>query len=698
MPEKKEITVAVAGQPNVGKSTLFNILTGKKVIVANWPGVTVERHEGWRKYKGYKLHFIDLPGIYGFSATSLEEIIARSYILGEKPDVLLILVDSTIPERTMYLALEALELFPRTIIVFTKSDLTHVYGVHINYEAIEKKLGVPVIPVSAATEAGINVLLDRIIDVALGRYCRKEPLRIDYDGLEPFVNEVERLVSRTSLVRDFPPRWLSVKLLEGDRDLIRRLEKRGYKDVVEKVMSLRIEIEKMFKLKPEEIFSRLRFEQIHNILRDTIVRAEVKPSERIEKIDRLFTHPIIGPLLSITMLVLVFLTVFILNTGFPLNLLLESMGYSGLAEVVEKYSLGGIMEAFFEFLASTLSPWLEGYPEWLQDLILDGIIGGVGAVLVFLPLIFLVSFFLAILEDTGFAPRIAMSLHTLFQRIGLSGHAVFPMTISLGCNVPGVMATRATPNLSERIRLMMVLPFIPCQARLVVVLAFASALSGLKGLFLIIIAYLTAFLVFAIISFTLYRLGGEKEGKPELLLEIPPLHKPLLKVVWWLTWDSAKHFLKKAGTIIFSVTLISWALLYYTPSFTPATSPSESIGAGIAKVFAPFLYPLGLTSEQAWKIAYALLIGFLAKEAIISALTILTNTGSAQDAVVSLRLTDTQIAAITLFSILYVPCLATIAVVYSESKSLKVTVTTVAIMMGVAYIVAILAYALSIIL
>ncbi|WFO75366.1 ferrous iron transport protein B [Desulfurococcaceae archaeon MEX13E-LK6-19] len=692
---EKVITVAVAGQPNVGKSTLFNILTGKRVIVANWPGVTVERHEGWREYKGYKLHFIDLPGIYGFSASSLEEVIARNYILGERPDVLLVLVDSTIPERTMYLALEALEIFPKVIIVFTKSDLTHVHGIHINYGIIEKRLGVPVVPVSAASGVGIDELLDKIIDVAHGKGCRKKPLRINYGGLEPFVKEAEKLVSRTSLVEDFPSRWLAVKLLEGDRDLIRRLEKRGYKDIVDKVLLLRREIERIFRSRPEEVFSRIRYDYLLGILRDAIVRVEVKESKYSERIDRLFAHPILGPITSITLLLFVFMIVFILNTGFPLTLLLEAVHQSDLAEAIEAHSLGGLMESLFEWISNAVEPLIKEYPDWFQSLVLDGIIGGIGAVLVFLPLIFLVSLFLAILEDTGFAPRIAMSLHMLFQKIGLSGHAVFPVTLSLGCNVPGIMATRATPNFRERLRLIMITPFIPCQARLVVVLAFASALTGAKGLFLVVLAYFTAFLVFSIISYILYGIEKE-EAKPELLLEIPPLHKPLLKVVWWLTWDSTKHFLKKAGTIIFIVTLVSWALIYYTPSLTPATDPSESIGAKIAALFAPLLYPLGFTGEQAWKIAYALIVGFLAKEAIISTLTLLTDANTATTALIKLGLSDAQIVSLTIFSILYVPCLATIAVIYFESRSMKTTLITIALMMVVAYFAAFLAHLISV--
>lgn len=692
----REIRVAVAGQPNVGKSALFNVLTGMTATVANWPGVTIERHDGYRFHRGVKIHFTDLPGTYGFSATSLEEIIARNFILGEKPDVLLVLVDSIAPERTMYLAIEALEIYTNVIIVFTKSDLTHTYGIHINYREIEEKLNVPVVPVSVAKGFGIDELLDKIIDVARGEAKRKQPLKVDYGDLEPFIREAEKLVSNTSLVEDFPSRWLAIKLLEGDRDLLKRLEKRGYSDVAKKIGELREEIIRFFRSRPEELFSKARFNYLLRVLKDAIIRVEVQRKKYDEKIDRLFTNPVVGPLASILMLVLAFTIIFTVNTGFPLTQILETLGLTDLAEVIETYSLGSIIELFFEKLSDIVEPQIKGYPEWLQSLIIDGIIGGIGAVLVFLPLIFLVSLLLAVLEDTGLTPRIAVSLHTLFQKIGLSGHAVFPITLSLGCNVPGIMATRVTPDFRERLRLILILGFIPCQARLVVVLAFASALAGIGGLLLIILAYLVSFAVFSIVGYGIYRTSKLKE-EPELLLEIPPIHRPLPKVVWWLTWNPTKHFLKKAGTVIFFATLLSWFLLYYTPALTPASEPAESIGAWIARVFEPILSPLGFAGENAWKIVYTLMIGFLAKEAIISTLTILTDTNSAIEAIEVLNLTQQQIVTLTIVSILYVPCLATLAAIYLESRIVKIAVIATLLMLAVAYVTGVISYAISLV-
>ena len=692
----KEITIAVMGQPNVGKSTLFNILTGRNVHVANWPGVTVERHEGWRDYRDHRLHFVDLPGIYGLSASTLEEVIARSYLVSGEPDVVLVLVDSTIPERTMYLALEVLELFPKTIIVLTKSDLAHPHGIHINPHVIERKLGVPVVMVSAATGQGIDELLETIIRVSEGFIGRRIPLKIDYGELEPFIRSVEEIVSKTSLVKDFPIRWTAIRLLEGDIDLESRLRKRGEEEALRKIAGIREEIRSMLKQRPEEVFAQKRFNYLMDIVREGVARIDRAKMGAHERFDKIIMHPIMGPIISFLILLILFTIVFTINTGFPFNILLDSMGFNDAASIVEEYSLAGLMDKAISLLGEYIAHALNGSPEWLISLVVDGIIGGVGAVLVFLPLIFLIALMLAMLEDSGLAPRIAVSLNYLLNKIGLSGHAVFPMTLSLGCNVPAIMATRATPNYRERIRLILTIPFIPCQARLIVILAFASALTGIGSVALVLFSYIGAFLVFAIISKLLITYDKRKGlyEEPELLLEIPPLHKPLPKVIWWLTWDSVRHFLKKAGTIIFLVTVIAWAMLYYTPSLEPALEPEDGIGAGIAKTFAPLLYPLGLNYDQAWMITYALIIGFLAKEAVVGTLAILAGTSSASEAIRVIGLNDPQIAGLTMFSVLYVPCLATLAVIYSESRSLKLTLIAIIIMLSVAYLVSLVTYSI----
>ncbi len=687
--EKREIKVAVAGQPNVGKSTLFNVLTGRRVHVANWPGVTVEKHEGVREYNGYLIRFTDLPGIYGFSALSLEERIARRYILEEKPDVLLVLVDSLTPERTMYLAIQALEMYPNVIVVFTKTDETHIHGIHINYSLIEKRLGVPVIPVSAATGYGIDKLLETIIKVATGE-IRGRIIRVDYEELNPYIDSLVEYLSQYEDKIEYPLRWLSIRLLEGDKELEEYIRRRLGENVLNKVVEIKEEIKRIFRRDPAELLAYKRFRYIEKILKNAIIRIAIK--KRRERITRYFYHPVIGPLLGISILVLIFIIAFTINTGFPLNIIFYDLGLEELGEAVENYSIGGLMESLFEYISDSLYNSLGESPG--TSLLVDGVIGGIGAVLVFLPLIMIVSFFLAVLEDSGLSPRIAVSLHNLLARIGVSGHAVFPMTLSLGCNVPAVMATRAIPNPRERVRLIMTLPFIPCQARLVLILAFASALTGINGALMILYGYIAAFAAFAIVNKLLYIYDKHKglAVEPEILLELPPIHKPLWRVVWWHVWDSTKHFLVKAGSIIFLLSIVTWFLTSYTPSLQYTDEVSDSIGAGIAKFFAPLLTPLNLQGDAEWIIMFALMIGFIAKESVLSALTIITGADTGSEALRLLGLTDPQIAAITVFTILYVPCMATLAVIYSETRSWKITFAAIALMLSVAYIGMIITY------
>ncbi len=693
----KKIRVAVSGQPNVGKSTLFNVLTNNKVQVANWPGVTVERHEGRRVYKDYLIEFIDLPGIYGFSSLTIEERIARRYILSGEPDVLLILVDSMNPERTMYLALQALELMPKTILVFTKSDLVHVHGIHINYEALEHRLKTPVVPVSAATGRGIEKLLETIVEVAEGRKGRRNVLEIDYGELNPFIESIYRVLEKHRDKIKYPLRWAAVRLLEGDDELEKEFRVLLGENVLEEIRRIRGEAEEILKRSPAEIASIHRFEYISRLLEHIVIRTRVEAG-RGRVLTKYLYNPLIGPLLGVSILVGVFLLAFIVNTGFPLNTLLEAMGYSEYAEAVETYSLSGLMDQAFTLLGDMIYNSFGESP--ITHLVVDGILGGVGAILVFLPLIIIVSFTLALLEDSGLAPRIAVSMHNLLSKIGVSGHAVFPMTLSLGCNVPAILAARATPDPRERFRLILTLPFIPCQARLVVILALATALRSYSGGLLILYGYAVAFLVFVAVNKILY-IYDRRRGyvvSPEILLEIPPLHKPLPRVVWWLTWSSTKHFLLKAGIVIFLSSILIWGITSYSPTLEYVDDPGESIAASLSRILAPLLSPVNIVGEKAWIPVFALVMGFVAKEIVISALMITTGAEDVRDAVEYIGLNDPQVAAITVFSILYVPCLATLAVIYSETRSIKYMLLAIAMMMAIAYIVMIITYYMGIIL
>lgn len=693
----KKIVAAVIGQPNVGKSTLFNVLTRSKVHVANWPGVTVQKHVGKREYRGYLIEFVDLPGTYGFSSLTIEEKIARNYIFSGEPDVILVLVDSLNPERTFYLAIQAMEITNKVIIVLTKYDAAHSRGIHINRETLEHKLRVPVIRVSAITGEGIDELLDAIIDVAHGRRIRSDLLIADYGELNPFIDEIIRLLEKYRDKLEYPLRWTAIRLLEGDPDLEKYIVKNLGVDVFSEINEIRVEAEKILKKNLAEIISTYRFKYINSLLEKVVVKTKVE-IPRETRISRYLYNPLIGPLLSILILIGVFLVAFIINLGFPLSALFDIMGYSDMAEAIEEYSLSGLVEKLFTFLGDTIYGLLGD--NIYSRFIVDGILGGVGAVLVFAPLIFTVSLFIAMLEDSGLAPRIAVGVHNLLAKIGVSGHAVFPLMVSLGCNVPAIMSVRSIPDHRERFRLILSLPFIPCQARLVVMLALASAVTNFNGALLIIYGYIIAFSAFALINKIIY-IMDKRRGyivSPELLLEIPPLHKPIPRVVWWLTWNPTKHFLVKAGVIIFSASIFIWFITSYTASLTYTEDPGASIAAQISRLFTPLLAPIGLDMENAWILILALLMGFIAKEVVVSTLLIATGADRVREAVNYIGLNDPQITGLTVFSILYVPCLATLAVMLGELRSLKYTLLAIIIMMSIAYIAMIATYYIGILL
>jgi len=686
-----DLVVAVAGQPNVGKSTLFNVLTGERVRVSNWSGTTVEKKVGTREIRDRKVCFVDLPGIYGLSALTLDEKIARRYLLSGNANAVLVLIDSTAPERTIYLAVQVLELTPKVVIALTKSDLAHSQGIHIHVDKLEAKLGVPVVSVSAIKGTGLRELLDALIDVAEGRRGRRDVVRIKYDGIESYINELESDIATCKGLSSYPKRWLALRLLEGDEDIGKLVRAAGAEHIANKAMKYREEIKRIFNKLPEEVIASSRYEYTDSLLRDVIVRVRVTAG--ISYLDKLFQIPIIGPVASAIIIFLVFITAFIINLGFPLNVIADLAGASHIAQAIETYSLSGLLTALFDYVAGLVRNALTPVSELFASLIADGVVGGVGAVLSFFPLIFTISAIMAVIEDSGLGPRIALALHNFFSKFGLSGKAAYPMFISMGCNVPGVMGSRVAVDEAERLQMVLSLPYILCQARLIVLLFAVSAFftSPLQQAGAVVLTYVVSIVVFFLSSLALRYVIFKIREPPELLIEIPPLHKPNIKVVWWLAWDSAKHFLKKAGIIIFALSVITWLLLSYGPN-GPAANSSESYAAIAGAILAPALSVLyGLDHDTSWRIGFALINGFIAKEGLISAIAVMQ--GVSEETVFStLNLTPVQGIAILLFLMLYVPCLATIAVIYQETKSFKWTVFSIISMVAVATVVSVTAY------
>ena len=689
MSTKCDIVAALAGNPNVGKSTLFNTLTGATARVGNWPGVTVELKQGETTHKGKKICVVDLPGIYGLSATSEEEVIAREFIVKGKPDVIIALIDGTAPERTLSLPIQILELTPRVIVAVTKIDETHKMGIHLNLEKLSKELGVAVVGVSALTGQGIKELLDAIVS---RRKERQEPLRIEYGGLEPIISELEELLRKEGALREYPPRWVAVKLLEGDAVLLKELKKEN-PELAERVEELRRSAERLIGEDPSVYIISKRFEYVDSVARKFVVRMRVRTDH--SWLERVLSSPVFGPITSVAIIFGIFLAVFAINTGFPLNVIFEMAGAPELAEAIEAWSISGMLEEGFSWLADQVRAALSTHPAWLQSLVADGIIAGVGSVLVFLPLILLVFVALAMLEDSGIAPRMAVVFHEGLKRFGLSGKGVCPLVISLGCNVPGVMAGRASTDEVEKLSLVFSVPFIPCQARLVVTLAFAYAISDnpLTQAGVVLYTYLIGFTA-ALITAKLVRrhlAGGEA---PELILEIPPIHKPKAKVVWWLSWENTKHFLRKAGIIILGLSIVVWALTSFGPSGYVPDQPAESWASDLGMVFEPLLRVYGLNQTQSWITGVSLVMGLAAKEVVLGTITMLY--GKEVDPVAAIRslgFTFPQAMALLTFITLYMPCVATVAVIYQETRSIKWTLLYIAYSLALAFAASLVAFA-----
>jgi ferrous iron transport protein B len=656
--------VALLGPPNTGKSTLFNILTGGNVLVANWPGVTVDIEIGRLKTPKGTVCIVDLPGTYGLYPTTIEERIAEAFLLDNNPDWVIVLIDATTPEKSLGLLLQAMEAFGRKVIaVLTKKALMHGLGIHIDVEGLKRELGIEIIETSVLEGIGINELKEAITRKPFEQ-SEYGYLSINYGPLEAYISKLEEDHEVIEFAREqgISPRYAAISLLLKDPVIMDRAPE----TIISNVLDVIEEATKVFPSGLYQIIFERRYSFVEQLASKHIVRT--KESTVMDRIDRLLTHPIFGPINSLLIVIIVFLAVFSINTGFPLNVLLDYSGFHSAASFVEEYSLTSLLGEFFDYLASTTYEAIGGQ---LGDLLGNGIIGGVGAVLSFVPLVFMVYFFLGILEDTGVISRIASSLHPFLEPFGLTGRSVFPLFISLGCNVPGVYATRAS-SVEERVKSLWAIPFIPCQARLVVMLAFADAffhnpLTKTLAVLGLYTAGLLAALFTSVVASLFFRGKLGIERRTPLVLELPYLHKPSWKVVWWITRDNTLHFIKKAGTVIFIMSIITWGLLNYGPEGYTGTL-ENSFGELLGKTFSFILYPLNITGDKANILTLSLIVGLVAKEVVLSTIVQATGIGDPIKAISTLGLAPAQAFGFLLIVTLYFPCIATLAAMYAETR------------------------------
>ncbi|UXD22381.1 hypothetical protein IPA_04110 [Ignicoccus pacificus DSM 13166] len=665
----------MAGQPNVGKSTFINSVLGSYVShVANWPGVTVSINVIEALIDNEKVCLIDLPGTNSLSGGSEEERIAARFLIEEDYDNVVIVVDAVVLKRSMYLALQILELRGIGVIAINKIDMALKAGIHINKSLLEKRLQKPVVLMSAADGEGVDEVIRKAMERQHVRY-----LDVNYGDLEYYITMIEKeLYGKVK----GNPRWYAAEFMLGNKVVEEKLKAL---EVYEKLVSLREEAKKELG-DLGKIVIESRWKKIEELLSGVIEKERVvttKESKILEWMDKIMLHPILGIIASFLILFTIMSIAFTVNTGFPLNIIMEAVGRKDIATLLEHYSISGILGEVFNAISVVVKNAL---PPPVGSLIGDGIILGVGTVLSFFPLVFTVYLLLALLEDSGLASRIAVAMDPLFRPAGLSGKAVFPIVISMGCNVAGVPTARVMRTKSAKIATIIPLPLVPCQARLVVLLALASVLPGMLKALSILYVYTLALGLFLIIAAIIKKIIGSDEVE-ELIMEIPPYHVPKLRVISWIAWDNAKHFLEKAGTVILIFSVILWFLVNTGPQGF-VNSIDQSWGAIIGKAleYIPMAV-LGLGKEASWIVSLSMLVGTVAKEVVLETLAILTGTSNVYQMVTKLGLSVPQVLGLMVAITLYIPCVATIAVIRSETGSWKWTLLSIVISITLSMVV-----------
>lgn len=634
--ESDLLTFALVGNQNCGKTTLFNQLTGSNQHVGNFPGVTVDRKDG--VIKGYKNTLItDLPGIYSMSPYSSEEIVTRNFLLKEKPKAIINIVDATNIERNLYLTMQLLELNMPMVVALNMMDEMSGNGGTVLINELEAHLGVPVVPISAAKGEGIDELVSHVLHVA---YYQEKPQflqHFDNQALDRCINAIEHLIEDHAKKARIPLRFAASKLAENDSLLLEQLDlSQNEKEILEHI---RKQLEEESSLDCSAAIASDRFHSIINICRQTVKKPhESKERLRSQKIDQFLTGK---------------------YTGIP-----AFIGIMGIVFFLTFNVIGSFLQGILENGVSIVTNYVDTLLTQAQinvalhSLIIDGIFNGVGTVLSFLPIIVTLFFFLSILEDSGYMARVAFIMDKLLRKIGLSGRSIVPMLIGFGCTVPGVMASRTLSSRRDRQMTIILTPFMSCSAKLPIYAFFTSVFFPGKGALVMIFLYV--FGILTGIIFALILKGSLFKGEPvPFVMELPNYRMPGAKNVCQLLWEKAKDFLQRAFTVIFVATIVIWFLQTFDLRFNIITESKDSILAILAGYIAPIFNPLGFGD---WRISTALISGFMAKESVVSTLSILY--GSTQSLLMSL--TTPSALSLLIFCLLYTPCIAAIAAIKRE--------------------------------
>ena len=640
LPDGTTLTFALAGNQNCGKTTLFNQLTGSNQHVGNFPGVTVDRKSGAIR-NNPNTEITDLPGIYSMSPYTSEEIVTRQFIIGEKPTGIINIVDATNIERNLYLTMQLMELDTPMVLALNMMDEMRGNGGTVRINKMEAMLGIPVVPISAAKNEGVDELVDHALHVA--KY-QERPGRMDFCGEEDHGGAVHRcihgiihLIEDHAKAAGIPVRFAATKLVEGDQRIEAALKlDQNEKEMIEHII---VQMEQERGLDRAAAIADMRFHCIHQLVEQTVVKArQSKEQLRSAQIDRFLT----GRYTAIPAFVGIMALVFYLTFG-VIGLALQNLLEVGI-------------DALTAAVDSTLTAW--NVNAAVHSLVIDGIFTGVGSVLSFLPIIVTLFFFLSLLEDTGYMARVAFVMDKLLRRIGLSGRSIVPMLIGFGCTVPGVMASRTLPSERDRKMTILLTPFMSCSAKLPIYSLFAAAFFPEHAALVMVSLYFLGIAVGILMAILLKSSVFKGEAVP-FVMELPNYRLPGLKNVVQLLWEKARDFLQRAFTVIFVATIIIWFLQSFDLRLSLTADPQQSILAWLASGIAPLFAPLGFAD---WRVSTALITGFMAKESVVSTLTILYGSSAAFAAALS----PAAAAPLLVFCLLYTPCIAAVASVKRE--------------------------------
>lgn len=669
-PMKENLTIGFIGNPNCGKTTLFNAYTGANLKVANWPGVTVEKVEGAIKDHDLNIRLVDLPGTYSLTSYTMEEQVSRQFILSDEVDVIIDVADASALERNLYLTLQLLELGKPVVLALNMMDIVEKRGMEIDIHRLPEMLGIPVIPVSARKRTGLDVLLHAAahhkdctdLDCLIHhhKYMSKHQHNHHSEYAMVYSDTIEDKIDLiiAELKKKYPDlpnyRWHAIKLLEQDKEITGRYP---------------VNLPRVIDRNYESDIINEKYDFIQEIIREVLVNKD-RQEALTEKVDRALTHRFWSIPIFLGIMALVFFLTFTIGDWLK--------GY---------FELG--IEGISTLAGNVLSS--AGVNEMVRSLLVDGIIAGVGGILTFLPNIFILFLALAFLEDSGYMSRVAYVMEGLMSKLGLSGRAFIPMILGFGCTVPAIMASRALENRRDRYKVMLITPFMSCSARLPIYILFAEMFFREHAMIVAYSMYLIG-LVIAILVAAAIHLIDRRKSENYLLIELPEYKAPSSRTVAIYVWEKVKDYLSKAGTTIFVASIVMWAILNFGPQgYT--TEMSGSFGSILGRVLVPFFAPLGLGF---WQIAVALIAGVSAKEVVVSSCAVLfgvpnINSGEGMNTLVGILGTvgfgQLNAFCLMVFCLLYIPCMATLATIKKESGSWKWTGFTALFQLAVAWVV-----------